>query len=226
MQNVPSPHQQHSFWENMSEISRRVPGLSIDFRCTEADAQLLRNTLCSLSENLAQKEDELTHLKHEQQQQRQGEVRSNNINADENNGLFHFSASSLTPQPSPPPPAPLQQPSHHPLPFYTQHSREFVVMEEKMARLESDIATLKQRLEKKSDEVDRLKGQVTEARNREDATAHAHKDSIKVVSLRCEQLRKQLLNEESRNSKLEQKERVMVQEIDRLKQQLHKALMR
>ena len=95
-----------------------------------------------------------------------------------------------------------------------------------IARLESDNVSLRARLEKKAEEIDKLKEQVAEARGREEATVAAHRNSIRALSLRAEGMKKQLLQEESRNSKLEHRERTLSLEVERLKIQCHKALMK
>ena len=98
--------------------------------------------------------------------------------------------------------------------------------EDKLAQLESDVRLLTQKLERRTDEVSRLKDEVADARGKQRAVEAQSKQSQSVLSQRREEVRKQLIAEESRNSKLQFQNKTLLQEVDKLKERLHQALSR
>jgi hypothetical protein len=99
-------------------------------------------------------------------------------------------------------------------------------LEDKVIELECEVKQLTQRLQKRTEEVDRMKDEVAEAKQKMRATETQAKQTANVLSQRREETRKQLLVEESRNSKLQFQNKGLQQEVDKLKERVHQLLSR
>lgn len=97
---------------------------------------------------------------------------------------------------------------------------------EDVLRLEGEVKHLSQRLERRADEIARLKDEAAESKQKLRAVEAQTKQSMTVLSQRREETRKQLLIEESKNSKLHFQVKTLQAEVDKLKARLHQALSR
>ena len=95
---------------------------------------------------------------------------------------------------------------------------------QRLADAELENKLLHAKLERKEGEIDKLKGDVGEARQRLLAAEAQSKQSMAVLSHKREECRKQLLLEEGKNTKLSFQVKTLQTEIDRLKQRLHSAI--
>jgi hypothetical protein len=99
-------------------------------------------------------------------------------------------------------------------------------LEEKMAQLECEVKTLTQRLQKRTDEISRLKDEVAEAKQKQRAVEAQAKTTANVLSQRREETRKQLVMEETRNAKLQFQNKTLTTEVEKLKERVHQLLSR
>lgn len=99
-------------------------------------------------------------------------------------------------------------------------------LEDKVVQLECDVKLLTGRLQRRTDEVARLKDDVAEARQKQRAVEAQSKQTATVLGQRREETRKQLLSEESRNSKLQFQNRTLHAEVEKLKERVHQLLSR
>ena len=95
-----------------------------------------------------------------------------------------------------------------------------------MAQLEADVKQLTIRLEKRMEEIAKLKDDVAEARGKQRAVEAQSKQTSNVLSQRREEVRKQLLAEESRNAKLQFQNKTLQGELEKMKDRLHQVLSR
>jgi hypothetical protein len=94
-------------------------------------------------------------------------------------------------------------------------------LEDKVITLESEGKLLRQRLERRDEEVDRLKDDLENARGKVAAIENQAKQTIALVSQKRDEVRRQLINEESRTMKLQKQCKTLEAEVDRLKARLH-----
>mmetsp|Transcript_29424 Transcript_29424/g.90912 ORF Transcript_29424/g.90912 Transcript_29424/m.90912 type:complete len:235 (-) Transcript_29424:8-712(-) len=99
-------------------------------------------------------------------------------------------------------------------------------LEDKVTQLECEVKHLTSRLQKRTEEATRLKDDVAEARHKQRAVEAQSKQTANVLGQRREETRKQLLAEESRNSKLQFQNRTLQAEVDKLKERVHQLLSR
>ena len=99
-------------------------------------------------------------------------------------------------------------------------------VEDKVVQLECDVKQLTSRLQRRTEEAARLKDDVAEARQKQRAVEAQSKQTASVLGQRREETRKQLLAEESRNSKLQFQNRTLQAEVDKLKDRVHQLLSR
>lgn len=99
-------------------------------------------------------------------------------------------------------------------------------LEEQINKLTFDHRNTLQRLERRDDEIARLKSEVGEARQRLQAVEAQSKSTIQGLSQRREEVRKQLLTEEGRNAKLQFQVKTLQQEAEKLKERIHELIRR
>jgi hypothetical protein len=97
-------------------------------------------------------------------------------------------------------------------------------LEDKVVKLEADAKALTQRLQRRTDEAEHLKDVVADARGKQAAVERETKAASKAVAQRRDDIRKQLLMEESRTSKLQFQNKTLLAEIDKLKARVHQQL--
>jgi hypothetical protein len=91
----------------------------------------------------------------------------------------------------------------------------------KVAELEAEVKQLTTRLQRRTEEVERLRDDLGEARSRAKAVEEQSRMKANVLSLRREETKKHLLTEESRTAKLQHQNKLLQQEVDRLKGRVH-----
>jgi hypothetical protein len=99
-------------------------------------------------------------------------------------------------------------------------------LEDRLSIVEAENRALMARLEGRTDECDKLKDDLGEARQKLRAVQQQTAQSAQLLSQRRDEVRKQLLLEEGRTQKLQQQNKLLTQEIDKLKQRLHTAMQR
>lgn len=103
-------------------------------------------------------------------------------------------------------------------------SDEFGRMEDQLSKLEAENRSLTKRLESRTDEVSRVRDDLAEARGKLKAIDAQTKQTVSVLSLRRDEMRKQLLQEEGRTSKVQMQNKMLQQEVDKLKLRVHSLL--
>lgn len=98
------------------------------------------------------------------------------------------------------------------------------VLQDRIVQLQCDVKTQAQKLERRNDDVARLKDEVAEARQKQKAVEAQARQTATVLSQRREETRKQLLLEESKNAKLQFQIKTLQAEVDRLKEKVHHLL--
>lgn len=93
-------------------------------------------------------------------------------------------------------------------------------LEDRCATLEAEVRQLTARLERRDEECDRLRDSLGEARQRTRAIEAAAKQQQTLMSQRREESRKNLLTEEGRSAKLAHQNKLLQQEMDKLKARL------
>ncbi|EAN87916.1 hypothetical protein C3747_7g163 [Trypanosoma cruzi] len=96
--------------------------------------------------------------------------------------------------------------------------------EHRLSSLEAEKRMIQSRLDRRSHECEELKGTVAELRQKLRATQENTNASVNVLSKRREELRKQLLLEESRSQKLKIRNGQLEMELERLKEMLRSRL--
>ncbi|RNF11873.1 hypothetical protein TraAM80_00709 [Trypanosoma rangeli] len=96
--------------------------------------------------------------------------------------------------------------------------------EQRFSSLETEKRMIKNRLERRSQECDELKGTVTELQQKIRSTQDGSRASVNLLSKRHEEVRKQLLMEESRSQKLKIRNGQLEMEVERLRGLLHSQL--
>lgn len=97
-------------------------------------------------------------------------------------------------------------------------------LEDRLSIVEAENRALMARLEGRTDECDKLKDDLGEARQKLRAVQQQATQSGQLLSQRREEVRKQLILEEGRTAKLQQQNKVLTQEVEKLKQRLHTAM--
>lgn len=90
-------------------------------------------------------------------------------------------------------------------------------LEEKVQQLECDLKVMSAKLERREDDGNKLRDEVGEARQKLRAMENSSRQQCSLLSQRREEVRKQLLCEESRTQKLTVQNKQLQQEVDRLK---------
>ena len=103
--------------------------------------------------------------------------------------------------------------------FSTSPSTE--VNSNKVSELEAEVKQLTIKLQRRNEEVERLRDDVGEARARAKAVEEQSRLKANVLSLRREETKKHLLTEETRTAKLQHQNKLLQQEVDRLKGRVH-----
>jgi HAMP domain-containing protein len=93
--------------------------------------------------------------------------------------------------------------------------------EERLLLLAADKRALEQRLERRSDELERLKDELGDAKHKLRAVQQQATQSAQLMSQKREEIRKQLLLEEGRSQKLQHENKLLHQELDKLKGRVH-----
>ncbi|ESL07681.1 hypothetical protein TRSC58_04626 [Trypanosoma rangeli SC58] len=96
--------------------------------------------------------------------------------------------------------------------------------EQRLSSLETEKRMVKNRLERRIQECYELKGTVAELRQKIRATQDDSHASVNLLSKRHEEMRKQLLMEESRSQKLKIRNGQLEMEVERLRGLLHSQL--
>lgn len=94
----------------------------------------------------------------------------------------------------------------------------------KVADLEVQVKTLTQRLQRRESEVDHLRDDLGEARGRAKAVEEQSRLRANTLSQRRDEMKKHLLTEESRTAKLQHQNKLLQQEVDRLRSRLHDSM--
>lgn len=98
-----------------------------------------------------------------------------------------------------------------------EHAAYVSTLEDKCVALEAEVRSLTTRLERRVEECDKLRDDVGEARQRARAIETSAKQQQGMLAQRREEMRKQLLTEEGRTSKLTHQNKLLQQELDKLK---------
>ncbi|CBH15480.1 uncharacterized protein TEOVI_000738200 [Trypanosoma equiperdum] len=106
------------------------------------------------------------------------------------------------------------------------HGRGCESWEDRLAVVKAEKRSLHHQLEKKAQECEELKNAVAEMKQRLKAERQEALSSVNVLSQRREQVRKQLLLEESRSQKLQVRNGQLESELERLKDMLHSCMRR
>lgn len=97
-------------------------------------------------------------------------------------------------------------------------------VDDKVAALEVDRKTAEAALERRTDECERLRSELADARQKLRAVQQQATQSAALLSQKREEIRKQLLLEEGRTQKLQQQNKVLTQELDKLRSRVHHLL--
>ncbi|CUI15251.1 Hypothetical protein, putative [Bodo saltans] len=93
--------------------------------------------------------------------------------------------------------------------------------EEKLQMLAAEKRIVEQRLDRKSDDVERLKDELGDAKQKLRAIQQQATQSAQLFSQKREEIRKQLLLEEGRTQKLQHENKLLTQELDKMKGKVH-----
>ena len=99
-------------------------------------------------------------------------------------------------------------------------------LEDKVLTLESEAKMLRQRLERRTEEAEKLKDELEGARGKISAVEQQARQTVALLSQKRDEVRRQLINEESRTAKLQKQNKNLENEIERLKSRLHAAMQR
>lgn len=92
---------------------------------------------------------------------------------------------------------------------------------DRISSLEVERKTLLLRIEKRNDECDRLKDELGSAKEKLRAVQQQATQSSQLLSQKRDEARKHLLIEEGRTQKLQQQNKLLAQELERLKEKMH-----
>ena len=99
-------------------------------------------------------------------------------------------------------------------------------LEDRLSIVEAENRALISRLEARTEECDKIKDDLGEARQKLRAVQQQAQQSSQLLSQRRDEVRKQLILEEGRTQKLQQQNKVLAQELDKMKQRVHSLMQR
>jgi hypothetical protein len=97
-------------------------------------------------------------------------------------------------------------------------------VEEKLMVVSAEKRMIEERLDRRNEDVERLKDELAEAKQKLRAVQQQAVNSSQLLSQKREEIRKQLLLEEGRTQKLQHENKLLTQEMDKLKSRLHHLL--
>lgn len=97
-------------------------------------------------------------------------------------------------------------------------------VEERLSVTMAEKKAVELRLEKRNEDVERLKDELADAKQKLRAVQQQATQSSQLLSQKREEIRKQLLLEEGRTQKLQHENKLLHQELDKLKSRVHQLM--